>query len=374
VGSIEPYKTAKGKRYRVRYRDPDRRSKEKAGFVRKSDAEEYLATVTVRQARGEYVDPTAGRAEIRELGRQWLISKEGLKPSSFRPLEIAWRLHVEPYWGQRRVGEVRHSDVQAWLSGLRIDGTGRARSATTVVRAYGVLSGILDVAVKDRRIASNPARGASLPRKSRKSRAYLSDTQVELLAVAATDRGTLVRVLAYTGIRWGEAAALRVRNFDAARRRLTVEENAVTVGGKIIVGSPKSHQARSVPVPPFLCAEIDTLVSDREPGGLLFGNGESHMRRPDQRAGWFASSVRKAQAADPAFPRVTPHDLRHTAASLAVAAGANVKAVQRMLGHASAAMTLDVYADLFDDDLDSVSARLDERRMQALHERSQRVD
>jgi integrase len=56
---------------------------------------------------------------------------------------------------------------------------------------------------------------------------------------------------------------------------------------------------------------------------------------------------------------VTPHDLRHTAASLAVSAGANVKAVQRMLGHASAAMTLDVYAGLFGDDLDAVADRLD---------------
>ena len=56
---------------------------------------------------------------------------------------------------------------------------------------------------------------------------------------------------------------------------------------------------------------------------------------------------------------MTVHDLRHTAASLAVSAGANVKAVQRMLGHASAAMTLDVYADLFDDDLDAVAQALD---------------
>jgi integrase len=55
---------------------------------------------------------------------------------------------------------------------------------------------------------------------------------------------------------------------------------------------------------------------------------------------------------------MSPHDLRHTAASLAVSAGANVKAVQRMLGHASAAMTLDVYADLFDDDLDAVAVAL----------------
>ena len=56
---------------------------------------------------------------------------------------------------------------------------------------------------------------------------------------------------------------------------------------------------------------------------------------------------------------LTPHDFRHTAASLAVQAGANVKAVQRLLGHKSAAMTLDVYADLFDTDLDDVAEALD---------------
>ena len=70
--------------------------------------------------------------------------------------------------------------------------------------------------------------------------------------------------------------------------------------------------------------------------------------------------------ADAGLPRMTVHDLRHTAASLAIASGANVKAVQRMLGHASAAMTLDVYADLFDDDVDTVSAALDRARSAAL--------
>jgi integrase len=70
-------------------------------------------------------------------------------------------------------------------------------------------------------------------------------------------------------------------------------------------------------------------------------------------------SVAECQKADETFPTITPHDLRHTAASLAVSAGANVKAVQRMLGHAKASMTLDVYADLFDDDLDSVADNLD---------------
>lgn len=74
------------------------------------------------------------------------------------------------------------------------------------------------------------------------------------------------------------------------------------------------------------------------------------------------TAIKRAQAKDPAFPTLTPHDLRHTAASLAISAGANIKVLQRMLGHASAAMTLDRYADLFEDDLDTVAGALHRAR------------
>lgn len=77
------------------------------------------------------------------------------------------------------------------------------------------------------------------------------------------------------------------------------------------------------------------------------------LRNRNARRSWFDTA-----AAAIGEPGLTPHELRHTAASLAVSAGANVKAIQRMLGHASAAMTLDRYADLFDDDLDAVAERL----------------
>lgn len=96
--------------------------------------------------------------------------------------------------------------------------------------------------------------------------------------------------------------------------------------------------------------------------GLLWPGGDGkHLRRPHPTPGWFAKAVTASLV-----PRMTPHDLRHTAASLAVSAGANVKAVQKMLGHAGAAMTLDVYADLFDDDLEAVATALDAARMKAL--------
>jgi integrase len=163
--------------------------------------------------------------------------------------------------------------------------------------------------------------------------------------------------------------------FDLARRRLNVEENAVEVGSIIEIGTPKTHEKRQVRYPAFLADAMAALVAGKSRDDLLFGDGRPHLRRPKSTTGWFNSAVSTAQAktakataeaqakglpSPEPFPRVTPHDLRHTAASLAISSGANVKAVQRMLGHASAAMTLDTYADLFDDDLDAVADALDQ--------------
>ena len=80
------------------------------------------------------------------------------------------------------------------------------------------------------------------------------------------------------------------------------------------------------------------------------------------------SAARKSQDLDSTFLQLTMHDLRHTAASLAISAGVNVKAIERMLGHASAAMTLDTSADLFDDDLDLVADALDDARALSIPE------
>lgn len=358
LATISSYTTAEGKRYRVRYRKPDRSQTDKRGFKTKRAAEDFLASVTVSKNRGEYIDPGDAKETLSQLGTTWLAQQTHLKPSSLRPVEVAWRLHVEPVFGSTQVGQVRHSDVQAWVSEL----TSR-RGATTVLRAYGVLAGILDVAVKDRRILSNPARGVNLPRKGKKERVYLTHEQVDLLASFCGDKRTLVEFLAYTGQRWGEATAERVQDLDMLRRRAKVQQNAVAVGGSIILGTPKSHEARSVPFPAFLSEPLAKLCEGKGRNDLVFGDGKTFVRMPNSRRGWWVTAIAKAHEVDPTFPTtLTRHDLRHTAASLAVSAGANVKALQKMLGHASAAMTLDTYADLFDDDLDAVATALNEAR------------
>lgn len=355
MGSVLSYETTSGeKRYRIIYRRPDNKQTQERGFKRKRDAEQRLGEVEVSKHRGEYIDPSDAKVTVADLGKVWIEDrKHVLKPSAYRPLESAWRVHVAGKWGSRGVGAIRHSEVQTWVSGLSKD-----RSATTVLRVYGVLAAVLDQAVKDRRILRNPARDIRLPRKQKSSRVYLTHEQVTRLSDEAA-YPSLVLALAYTGLRWGELTGLRVKNVDRERRRLFVEENAVMVGGHIEVGTPKTHESRSVPYPAFLDDAIEELSKGKRRDAILFGDGVQHMRLPNSVRGWFQGAVDRCQAADEDFPRVTPHDLRHTAASLAIAAGANVKAVQRMLGHASAAMTLDTYADLFEDDLDDVAVALD---------------
>ena len=357
MGSVLAYSTRDGRRYIVRYKKPDGTHAAKRGFRTKREAEEYLASVSVSITRNQYMDPMDSRVTVGELGGTWLQNQAAvLKPSSMHPLDSSWRVHVAPKWENVEVGAIRHSDVRAWVTDLS-----KVRGAVTVIRAYGILAAVLDVALRDRRIADNPARGVKLPKKRAKRRVYLTHDQVDLLAGEAM-YPEVIYFLAYTGLRWGEATGLRLRDVEPDRRRVNVHENAVMVNGAIHTGSPKSHISRSVPYPDFLDLTVRSAMRGKRSGELLFGNGQEHLRLPNSQDGWFAGAVRRARKIDPTLQHVTPHDRRHTAASLAISAGANVKAVQRMLGHASAAMTLDTYADLFDDDLDYVAGALSRAR------------
>jgi integrase len=179
------------------------------------------------------------------------------------------------------------------------------------------------------------------------------------LADAVDRQSEVVKFLAYTGLRWGEMAALRVQDFDMLRRRVNVSQS-VSECGSLVWGTPKTGERRSVPFPASLTGELAALMVGKGREDLVFtSTRDAVLRGGNYRGRHFQSAVEKCQKDDETFPTITPHDLRHTAASLAISAGANVKAVQRMLGHAKASMTLDVYADLFDDDLYGVADRLD---------------
>ncbi len=214
---------------------------------------------------------------------------------------------------------------------------------------------VLGSAVADGRVVRNVAAGVPLPKAKGRDKRFLDHGQVVALADAAGEYGTVVRTLAYCGLRFGELAALRVSSLDLLRRRLTVRESATEVAGHMVFGAPKSSHVRSVPLPRSLVNELAKACVGKAPDDLLFTSPEGGVL-------WLRNFRRRVfdpAARSAGLAGLTPHEPRHTAASLAVSAGANVKSVQRMLGHASAAMTLDGYSGLFDDDLDAVADRMD---------------
>jgi integrase len=356
VASIER-RTRDGQvRWCVRYRTPSGQQRNKT-FTRKIDAERYLTGIEHSKIVGSYVDPSRSKITMGEWADEWLSAQQHLKASTFAKYQGTVAKWIKPQWGSAQLSRITHADVQRWVGGLTL-GPGSKR------QTFRVLSLILDLAVRDGRIAVNPAAGVRLPRVVKPEKRFLTPEQVHQLADAAAaypipDFGltsrALVYVLAFGGLRWGEAAALRVKRIDLLRRRITVAENVTEVRCDLIWGTPKNHQTRSVPIPRFLADLLQEQVAGKAQTDLVFTTWHGQpLRNPNWRRDVFDRA-----AADAGLEGLTPHELRHTAASLAVSAGANIKAVQRMLGHASAAMTLDTYVGLFDDDLDGVAVRMD---------------
>ena len=262
---------------------------------------------------------------------------------------------IKPRWEHARVDQVAHSQIQEWVATTE-------KSASWTRDAYNVLSQILGMAVKDGMIRKNPAAGVKLPRRDKPRKVYLTMEQLELFADECGERKDLILLLGTSGLRWGEAIALRPCDLNPLRNRIQVTRSASKAGNDIILGTPKTHEQRSVAVAPhvmeMLVRRSETVASDE----LLWTGVRGGWLRPPGHRTWFDGALKRAQAADPTIPRFTPHGLRHVAAGLLIQAGANVKVVQRQLGHASAAMTLDQYADLWDDGLDEIVAVLSPRR------------
>ncbi|OBF42567.1 integrase [Mycolicibacterium peregrinum] len=353
-------KYGKGSRWRARYVDSRGNEHEKL-FARKVDATKWLDEVTSTIVTGTYVAPNAGTVSVGEIHQQWLKTQAHVKDSTKAARASAWTVHVRDRWQDTPVAEVQTSAVRAWVNELA-----EGSAAPTIENALGVLRMVLALAVEDKRIPRNPCDGVKAPRRKHSVRAYLTHQQVAELADTMARDALVIRFLAYTGLRYGEMAALKVQNFDMLRRRVNIRESVTEVSGKLTWSTPKNHERRSVPFPRFLVDDLAAQMKGKGREDLVFSAPAGGVLRiATFRTRVFNPAVDRLRGLDDGgkpttdWPRPTLHDLRHTAASLAISAGANVKAVQTMLGHKSAALTLDTYADLFPDDLEAVADAFD---------------
>lgn len=351
MASIAKYQAAHGVRWRVQYTDPMKKRRTKTGFKTKKAAEHWCAENIVERNTGSWIAPEKQRATIGKLGETWLSLQTHLKPSTMRRTEQTLANQVNPRWGSVKLSEITPHAIQEWVANMD-------SSPSTVRKAHACLAQILDLAVSQKMLQTNPARGIKLPRKEKPKAAYLTAEQLLQLVDCMPRFPELVLLLGTSGLRFSEAAALRVKDVDVDRKRIHVARAAVTVGGRVEIGSTKTHERRTVAVASHTLEALKIRLEGRSGDSLLWSRQDGEPLRIPHSHHWYYVGMNKAME-EHGLPRVTPHGLRHVAAGLLVSAGANVKVVQRQLGHASAAMTLDVYADLFDGDLDEVADVLD---------------
>jgi integrase len=327
--------------YIARWLDPERVEKSRA-FARKVDAEQWIVNMEAAKNDGSYVDPAKGRCPVAEVVESWYAAAvPSLKPKTRASYRGLIDVRIVPYIGSRQVASLRPSDVQHWVNDL----TAAGLSASRVRQAHILLGQALDAAVGDGVIARNPARraGVKLPKLQRREAAWFTPGQVASIAEAAPrPYDLLVRLLGQTGLRWGEAVALRRRSVDLLGRSLLVRESLAEVGGELTFGPTKSHAERRVPLTASLVAGLEEHLDEHvaaDPDSLLFTSAKGHpVRYANFRREVWVPALRAAK-----LPKVGLHVLRHSAAAAWIRAGASPKALQSVLGHGSAAFTLTVY-------------------------------
>jgi integrase len=358
-GKVHTEKSAlydKVTRWRVRWVDESGREHSRV-FDKKPVAQGYLNKLTADVQRGEYVDPRNGSETFRSVAEQWYKTKGHRKPKTLAGYRSLMDTLVLPRWGDVPLKKIDYEAYSTWLGGLAVDGSqaGKGLSASRITQAHQLVGAVLKYAQRTGKIARNVAteikRDEDLPHQTELERRYLTHEELLKLAKATERFETLTLVLGYCGLRFGEAVALRRRHVGDRELTITASATAVTGKGMVETGT-KTKRTRHVPVPEPVWKRLkDELPGD--PNALVFpGRSGGYLTLSEYR--WAFDKGCQAVGID----GLVPHGLRHTTASLAISAGANVKVVQRLLGHATAAMTLDRYGHLLSDDLSDVAAAL----------------
>jgi len=371
------------KTFEVRFRAPDGRERSRS-FKTITEARRYEREQLVERDRGTWIDPRSGRLTLAEWAEEWQRTMVHLRPNSRRIYADNLRLHVLPKVGSVELGAMRLTSIstevaRAWLAALstkrtgrKIDSVtgdvGRALAPATVHQAYRTLNAVLQAAVECDRVVKNPMSGVKPPKVEPVAMRFLDVSEVMRLTDAiGPGYRALVLVAAFSGLRASELAGLRWDDVHMLARRLDVAYQLDDSGALV---PPKSKASRrSINMPSVVAdalgehasfgasqdaaARLSRLASGNR--GFVFAAPEGGpMNLHNFRTRVWVPAVERAGLAP-----LRLHDLRHTCASLAIAAGADIKVLQRMLGHTSAAMTLDRYGHLMPGQSEAVADRLD---------------
>jgi integrase len=256
--------------------------------------------------------------------------------------------------GALTLSTIRPIDIECWLVRLQAGSEGnRPLSPSTIRQAFTVLRMVLESARRDGRVEDNPAASVVRPRPTRSEARYLSSTELNALLEAAaksTRYEPLMRLLALTGLRRGEACALRWQQVDLAHGGIRVMATLSRFGGALVLTEPKSAKSRrDVPLSAAAVAVLRQVKASQatlrlkagtfwREEGFVFTTAFGSPVDPRNVHRAVVSSARRA-----GLERVTTHTLRHTAASTMLESGVPLHTVSEVLGHSSISITGDVY-------------------------------
>ncbi|MCH7583817.1 MAG: site-specific integrase [Acidobacteria bacterium] len=343
-------------KWQVLYRDPTGRERSAGSFTLKADAQRARKKAEHEAEIGAWIDPELRSLPLSDWSEQWMITRSGLKPKTLEGYDSLLRSRVLPMFGAVRLRDLRTIDIEAWIAAMVSEGL----SASRVRQAHQVLSAVLKSAVRSRMIMSNPAEGVSLPKAQLREMLFLTPEEVERLAEAINPLyRTWAYLLAYGGLRWGEAVALRRSRINILKSRVTIDSSATEVRGVIEFGDTKSRRARTVVVPSFLRDMLDEHLAEHvlaDPHALVFTGPTGSVLRPK----YFHTRIWPMALVAAGLPSgLRIHDLRHTCAAMLISQGAHPEAIKRHLGHSSISVTMDQYGHLLPSENEHLADALD---------------
>ena len=276
-----------------------------------------------------------------------------VKPLTYSTYHVAIKNHIKPSLGALRLQAVRGVHVQKLYNRMTADGL----SAKTVKNVAAILHKAFSVAVKQGLMQANPCDAAELPKAMHKEITPLTDSEIPLFLEAIKGHpfeGAYALCL-FAGLREGECLGLSWDQVDFEARRITISQQLQKEKKKgaryYIAPSTKSGKPRQIEPPEiafeYLRTERRRQTEKRLAAGELWSNPDN-LVFTDELGHHFAIPTFyerfKRIAASIGRPDARPHDLRHTAATVAIAAGADIKSVQDLLGHATASFTLNLGA------------------------------
>ena len=355
-------KTADGK-YQVRFRDETKRQRSKT-FARKKDAEAFEAKVVTEVKNGTWLDPVISHVNLENIWADFYELKQGKKKNTLTDYENIWRLHLAPRWGKVALIRINQIEFDKWVISKQL-------SPQRIGKIHLVMSMLLDHAVKRKNLKHNPLKDAL----GRRSKANLPTPAVEIatnfltlnqlmkVAERAGFYRDVILVLGLCGLRWGELVGLQVKDINVSAGTLTIRRSLVEINGKLEESTTKSHRWRIVHLPAILQSVCHRWVFEKNQEDPLFHTQEgTFLRNTNFTRRVFIPALRAAEV-----KKIRIHDLRHTAASIAISAGATPNMVKEMLGHSDVQLTMRVYAHIFEADREKVAANVD-RAVNEVHE------